>query len=587
MSMRITNKIIGENSLYNINNNKTQLDKLTRQMSTGKKISRASEDPIVAIRALRIKNSLNEIQQYNDKNIKDADSWMTATQTALGNVYTCTESMLTQMTSLSTTTYSTSQKQSIIENLESLKQQVYAEGNANYSGRSLLTGYRTNLDLAFSKDNTSSSYRITENLSGRDVVSSQYVSGQINLDKSAVLTAGDAYDSSNLDLHTLHRIRLAYNGLSANATLSDSAATSLGITVSTKAEGTNTITIPTADNVSPANAVSIKITVDSSTIPAGISCTDSAGGALSADYVVDTSTPGTINITNAVNGVSVSANYAITGSEVTLSTKIPVSVTPLSAGSDNAYLPSNGTVNYIPDTGELILGDGVYQVLQTTGSSSMQFSYEKTGFKEGDLHPEHYFDCVDITDAANPIAYTNDGVSQDISYDVNFNQSIVVNTQAKNVFDHSIARDIDDMITTISDLTTVETTISDIKSMLQDKQYANHADYLNSMLTAAKEQQTYMQEKLTSLAGSYITVFTQYNSQINTAITDLASRQNRLDLVADRVSGSVTNLKTLQSDNGSVEISDVYIQQSAATTAYTAALTAASKLTQKSLLDFL
>ena len=51
--MRMTNKIMQNNSLYNINNNKVLQDKLSTQMSTQKKITRPSDDPVIAIRALK------------------------------------------------------------------------------------------------------------------------------------------------------------------------------------------------------------------------------------------------------------------------------------------------------------------------------------------------------------------------------------------------------------------------------------------------------------------------------------------------------------------------------------------------------
>ena len=42
--MRMTNKIMQNNSLYNINNNKLLQDNLSTQMSTQKKITRPSDD---------------------------------------------------------------------------------------------------------------------------------------------------------------------------------------------------------------------------------------------------------------------------------------------------------------------------------------------------------------------------------------------------------------------------------------------------------------------------------------------------------------------------------------------------------------
>ena len=61
--MRITNKMMSGNSLSNINTNKEYLDKLNNQMATEKKITRPSDDPIIAIRALRLRSNLSELTQ--------------------------------------------------------------------------------------------------------------------------------------------------------------------------------------------------------------------------------------------------------------------------------------------------------------------------------------------------------------------------------------------------------------------------------------------------------------------------------------------------------------------------------------------
>ena len=62
--MRITNRIMENNSLYNINNNKILQDKLSTQMSTTKKLTRPSDDPVTAIRALRLRTSVSELTQH-------------------------------------------------------------------------------------------------------------------------------------------------------------------------------------------------------------------------------------------------------------------------------------------------------------------------------------------------------------------------------------------------------------------------------------------------------------------------------------------------------------------------------------------
>ena len=73
------------NNLSNINTNKVYQDKLSTQMSTQKKVNRPSDDPVVSIRALRLRSNVTEVTQYYSKNIPDAESWLDVTEDALKN----------------------------------------------------------------------------------------------------------------------------------------------------------------------------------------------------------------------------------------------------------------------------------------------------------------------------------------------------------------------------------------------------------------------------------------------------------------------------------------------------------------------
>ena len=58
--MRVTNQMITNNSLRNMQTSTRKLDDLTLQLTSGQKIQRASEDPVVAVRALKLRNRNKE-----------------------------------------------------------------------------------------------------------------------------------------------------------------------------------------------------------------------------------------------------------------------------------------------------------------------------------------------------------------------------------------------------------------------------------------------------------------------------------------------------------------------------------------------
>jgi len=588
MGIRITNAMMTNNTMNNVNTNKTLLDKVATQVSTKQKITRASEDPVVAIRALRLKSSLNSLDQYYSKNIPDAESWLDATGTALKNMYDCASNMLSNTTKISSNQYSLSEKKTLLQEFQSLRNQVYEEANVDYAGRSIFTGYKTNMDLAFKAADTTASYRITQKFSGTDVDEINYVSGAVEVNSSDILThTGTEYNQTTVTNNSLYRVRLAYGDLSEN-----SIATAQDLTYQSSGKLSTDLTVAVSGSTTGYVKASVKI---DSTAPNGVSVTidgttitpSGAGYVASAGAINPATGKGTITITTA-GGVNVGTfEYGVDGTTITASKTVNVNAVSLAdaGGSDAAYLnTSPEQITLIKETGELILGKGVYQSLQNCGEDAISYTYEKTGFAENELKPEHYFDCTNLE---NGYVYTNENVSQNIDYIVNFNQTITVNTEAKNLFDQSIGRDVDDMISALESAIAADTKVENLKSMLADSQYSSKTEYIQSMLEECEKEQTYAQNKLQELAENSISNFTGYCTEIKTAETESASKESRLALTKERALKQQTNLETLSQENIGVELSDVLVEQEEANLAYDAALSAASKIITHSLLDFL
>ena len=161
--MRITNKVMQNNSLSNINTNKLLQDKLNTQMATEKKINRPSDDPVVAIRALRLRTNVSQVTQYYGKNVPDAESWLKVTEDALTNVTEVIEDMIEQCTKGANGDLTTEDRKIILDQIKALGEEVYSTGDADYAGRYVFTGYRTDTSLSFLKEETIK-YEITEQL---------------------------------------------------------------------------------------------------------------------------------------------------------------------------------------------------------------------------------------------------------------------------------------------------------------------------------------------------------------------------------------------------------------------------------------
>ena len=158
--MRITNKVMQNNALVNINNNKVTQDMLNTQLATGKKVNRPSEDPIVAIRALRLRSDVDQVTQYLKKNVPDAESWLKLTEGALKTTVSVLKDMIEQCEKGASDQLKTEDRKVIIESLNKLYQEVYDTGKGDYAGRYIFTGYRTDTSLTFGTQ-TEKQYVIT------------------------------------------------------------------------------------------------------------------------------------------------------------------------------------------------------------------------------------------------------------------------------------------------------------------------------------------------------------------------------------------------------------------------------------------
>lgn len=223
--MRITNKIMQRNNLSNINTNKIYQDRLSSQMSSQKKINRPSDDPVVAIRALRLRSNVTEITQYYTKNIPDAESWLKVTEDAISNLSQIVTTMIARCNKGANDELTTANRQIILEEMRKLGDEVYVTGDADYAGRYVFTGYRTDTPLSFMEAKTQN-YTITEQLDKNAIDSVSKVETDRLLDINSSNYNGIDVDEDDISSVEVDRIRLAYKDTS-NYAAYDTAKTQL------------------------------------------------------------------------------------------------------------------------------------------------------------------------------------------------------------------------------------------------------------------------------------------------------------------------------------------------------------------------
>lgn len=223
--MRITNGMMINNTLSNINLNKLNVDKFNTQMSTEKKIQKPSDDPIVAVRALRFRSQLAELNQYLEKNIPDAESWLKLTEDALSGVSSTLSGMQKYMDQGANDTLDLTDRKAVIDTLTQFREQIYQDANFDYGGRRIFAGYKTDTDMTFMYTDKTLKYQITEELGvdDFDVISKVFDCVDIT---NIVKIENEDMPTDKTDIH---RLRLAYDKLMAGDVAAGTDVPTLGV----------------------------------------------------------------------------------------------------------------------------------------------------------------------------------------------------------------------------------------------------------------------------------------------------------------------------------------------------------------------
>ena len=524
--MRITNKIMQRNNLSNINTNKIYQDKLSTQMSTQKKINRPSDDPVVAIRALRLRSSVTEITQYYSKNIPDAESWLSVTEDALKNLSQIMTNMIAQCTKGSNGPLKTEDRQIILEQLKALGEEVYSTGDSDYAGRYVFTGYRTDTSLSFEKEETLN-YTITEQLTSDDIdsvvkVNLKNANGKslLDLNSKNFADADMATDEEAVTSVEIHRFRLAYDSCSD---YSDRAGVTPSISYIDENGDTQTWT---------GGDIQLVHSYDDP-------YTQAANNANSIIYV-----PETGEILFGENRYK--TLMGTKDDDTTVKNEAEIRVTYEKSGWQKGDLRPQH-----------------YFYCESDPGTADAITYNKS--------------------------YLTDNVErQDIEYDVGLNQTIRVNSTADQCFQHGIGREADDLVNAMQDVLDLEAVQTNLTKLLEKaEEGSTDADTLQKQLDAVEKALTYAKDKEQKLFERGITSFQGYLDDASLCITECGTRSSKLSLVKSRMQNQKTTFETLKSENEDIDITEVAIQLKSAELTYQAALMATGKVSQTTLLNFI
>lgn len=140
--MRVTNRMLSQTFLSNLNKNLNAMRKTQEQMSSFKKVNRPSDDPIAVTQILGMKTSIAEQEQHM-QNMEDGIGWLEATDSALNNAGLVLRRAYELTVQAANGTNPEDSLKAIAKEIEQLSDELMQIANTNYAGRFIFGGTYT------------------------------------------------------------------------------------------------------------------------------------------------------------------------------------------------------------------------------------------------------------------------------------------------------------------------------------------------------------------------------------------------------------------------------------------------------------
>jgi flagellar hook-associated protein 3 FlgL len=138
--------------LRNVSNSFQRMEKYQNQLSTGKKITRPSDDPVVAMKGMTYRTELNQVEQFR-RNLSEAYNWMDAADSSLDKATSVLQRIRDLTVQASNGTYEEGQQGMIQKEITQLKEHMASIGNTQVAGKYIFNGNDTKnkpIDLNYS-----------------------------------------------------------------------------------------------------------------------------------------------------------------------------------------------------------------------------------------------------------------------------------------------------------------------------------------------------------------------------------------------------------------------------------------------------
>jgi len=148
--MRVTQKILTDRSMQNLNNILSRVLRTQDILSSGKEIRRPSDDPVRFNQVLSLRTSIEKLDQYTS-NVEDGINWLNLVDESLSSVSGVLEKVRTLVLQGANGTLTAEDREMIATEIEAYLEELIGTANTSYAGRHLFSGTQT-LTVPFSRE---------------------------------------------------------------------------------------------------------------------------------------------------------------------------------------------------------------------------------------------------------------------------------------------------------------------------------------------------------------------------------------------------------------------------------------------------
>jgi flagellar hook-associated protein 3 FlgL len=142
MTMRVTEGMTSRVVLQDLTANRAKLTKTQREISSGERITKPSDDPFGTGRTLQLSSELEGFSQFKE-NVSDGSGWVTATETALNQISEVVQRARELLVQGGNDSNGQVAREGIAAEIEALTEAVKQEANVTYDDRYIFAGTET------------------------------------------------------------------------------------------------------------------------------------------------------------------------------------------------------------------------------------------------------------------------------------------------------------------------------------------------------------------------------------------------------------------------------------------------------------